>query len=332
MHKTRSHSKFRNWIGRIAAVTLGTALLSGMAAAFPTKTITIVVPFAAGGPSDTIARLFAASMSQKLGGQVIVENIAGAGSTVGISRVAKADPDGHTLLLSHISHATTASLYRKLPYDPVGDFAPIGMVTDGAFVLVARKDFPADTLPQLFEKMKADGEKLSYAHAGVGSGSHLCGLMLMGQLGVKMTQVPYRGTGPAMNDLVSAKVDLLCDQITSALPQINGNAVKAYAVTSTEPVKGLKLPTLHASGLPGFRATVWHGLYAPKGTPPAVIATLNKVLRESLKDPTIVQRLDQLSTDPATEAQADPAFLAKHLVAEIAAWKAIIDKAGVYAD
>jgi tripartite-type tricarboxylate transporter receptor subunit TctC len=332
MHKTRSHSKFRDWIGRIAAVTLGTALLSSMAAAFPTKTITIVVPFAAGGPSDTIARLFAASMSQKLGGQVIVENIAGAGSTVGISRVAKADPDGHTLLLSHISHATTATLYRKLPYDAVADFAPIGMVTDGAFVLVARKDFPADTIPQLFEKMKADGEKLSYAHAGVGSGSHLCGLMLMGQLGVKMTQVPYRGTGPAMNDLVSAKVDLLCDQITSALPQINGNAVKAYAVTSTEPVKGLKLPTLDASGLRGFRATVWHGLYAPKGTPPAVISSLNKALREALKDPTIVQRLDQLSTDPATEAQADPAFLAKHLVAEIAAWKAIIDKAGVYAD
>ncbi|MFY8116131.1 MAG: tripartite tricarboxylate transporter substrate-binding protein [Rhabdaerophilum sp.] len=317
---------------RITVALVGGFLAQGAAQAFPTKPITIVVPFAAGGPSDTIARLFAASMSQKLNGQIIVENVAGAGSTIGIGRVAKADPDGHTLLLSHISHATTASLYRKLSYDPVADFAPVGMVTDGAFVLVSRKDFGTDSLPQLFARLKAEGDKISYAHAGVGSGSHLCGLMLMGQLGVKMTQVPYRGTGPAMNDLVSGKVDVLCDQITSALPQIQGKVINAYAVTSTEPVKGLDLPTLAASGLPGFRATVWHGLYAPKGTPPAVVAQLNKALKDALKDPVILQRLQALSTDPATEAQADPAFLGRHLVAEIAAWKKIIDAAGVYAD
>lgn len=322
----------RPWLKRITLAVVGSALTVGAAAAFPTKTITIVVPFAAGGPSDTIARLFAATMGQRLNAQILVENVAGAGSTVGIARVAKSEPDGHTLLLSHISHATTATLYRKLPYDPVGDFAPIGMVTDGAFVLVAKKDFPADSVPQLFARMKSEGEKLSYAHAGVGSGAHLCGLMIMGQLGVKMTQVPYRGTGPAMNDLVSGKVDILCDQITSALPQIQGKAVKAYAVTAAAPVKGLDLPTLAASGLPGFRATIWHGLYAPKGTPPAVIATLNKALKEALTDPTIRQRLDQLSTDPATEAQAEPGFLARHIVQEIAAWKKVIDAAGVYAD
>lgn len=325
-------SRLRTRLMRITSALLFGFLAQNAAQAFPTKPITFVVPFAAGGPSDTIARLFAASMSQKLNGQIIVENVAGAGSTVGIARVAKADPDGHTLLVSHISHATTATLYRKLPYDPVADFAPVGMMTDGAFVLVSRKDLGTDSLPQLFAKMKADGEKMSYAHAGVGSGSHLCGLMLMGQLGVKMTQIPYRGTGPAMNDLVSGKVDVLCDQITSALPQIQGNVIKAYAVTSTEPVKGLNLPTLAASGLPGFRATVWHGLYAPKGTPPAVISQLNKALKEALKDPAILQRLAQLSTDAATEAQADPAFLGKHLVSEIAAWKKIIDTAGVYAD
>ncbi len=324
--------RFRTGLMRITVALVGGFLAQGAAQAFPTKPITIVVPFAAGGPSDTIARLFAASMSQKLNGQIIVENVAGAGSTIGIGRVAKADPDGHTLLLSHISHATTASLYRKLSYDPVADFAPVGMVTDGAFVLVSRKDFGTDSLPQLFARLKAEGDKISYAHAGVGSGSHLCGLMLMGQLGVKMTQVPYRGTGPAMNDLVSGKVDVLCDQITSALPQIQGKVINAYAVTSTEPVKGLDLPTLAASGLPGFRATVWHGLYAPKGTPPAVVAQLNKALKDALKDPVILQRLQALSTDPATEAQADPAFLGRHLVAEIAAWKKIIDAAGVYAD
>lgn len=325
-------SRLRTSLMRITSVLLCGFLAQGAAQAFPTKPITFVVPFAAGGPSDTIARLFAASMSQKIGGQIIVENVAGAGSTVGIARVAKADADGHTLLVSHISHATTATLYRKLPYDPIADFAPVGMMTDGAFVLVSRKDFGTDSLPQLFAKLKADGEKVSYAHAGVGSGSHLCGLMLMGQLGVKMTQIPYRGTGPAMNDLVSGKVDVLCDQITSALPQIQGNVIKAYAVTSTEPVKGLTLPTLAASGLPGFRATVWHGLYAPKGTPPAVIGQLNKALKEALKDPVILQRLAQLSTDVATDAQADPTFLGKHLVSEIAAWKKIIDTAGVYAD
>lgn len=332
MQNRPAFSRLRTSLMRITSVLLCGFLVQGAAQAFPTKPITFVVPFAAGGPSDTIARLFAASMSQKIGGQIIVENVAGAGSTVGIARVAKADPDGHTLLVSHISHATTATLYRKLPYDPIADFAPVGMMTDGAFVLVSRKDLGTDSLPQLFAKLKADGEKVSYAHAGVGSGSHLCGLMLMGQLGVKMTQIPYRGTGPAMNDLVSGKVDVLCDQITSALPQIQGNVIKAYAVTSTEPVKGLNLPTLAASGLPGFRATVWHGLYAPKGTPPAVISQLNKALKEALKDPVILQRLAQLSTDVATDAQADPAFLGKHLVSEIAAWKKIIDGAGVYAD
>lgn len=319
-------------LGRRLVAAMGLAAFFAAAApasAFPTKTVTIVVPFAAGGPSDTIARLFAASMSQKLGGTVIVENIAGAGSTLGIGRVAKADPDGHTLLLSHISHATTPSLYRTMSYDPLKDFSPIGMATDGAFVLVARNDFPAATLAEVFAKVKAEGEKLSYAHAGVGSGSHLCGLMLMQGLGAKLNQIPYRGTGPAMNDLVSGKVDLLCDQITSALPQITGKTIKAYAVTSTGPVKGLDLPTIASSGIAGFKVTVWHGLYAPKGTPPDVIAKVNGALRAALKDPQIIQRLDQLSTIPATDAQAEPAFLAKHLEAEIAAWKKIIEAAGV---
>ncbi len=329
----------RFWSGRLrqrlAGVAAGFVLLAASlcpASAFPTKPITLVVPFAPGGPSDTIARLFAAAMSQSLGAQIIVENIAGAGSTVGIGRVAKAEPDGHTLLLSHISHATTATLYRKLTYDPRGDFAPIGMVTDGAFVLVARKDFAPATLAEVFAKVKAEGDKLSYAHAGVGSGAHLCGLMIMQALGTKMTQVPYRGTGPAMNDLVSGKVDLLCDQITSALPQINGKAVKAYAVTSAEPAKGLDLPTIAASGIPGFKITIWHGLYAPKGTPEAAISRLNTALNAALKDPMIVQRLDQLATIPATEVQAKPAFLRKQLDEEITAWKKIIEAAGVYAD
>jgi tripartite-type tricarboxylate transporter receptor subunit TctC len=304
----------------------------GMASAFPTKPITVVVPFAAGGPSDILARLFSAHMSQSLGTQVIVENTAGAGSTVGIGRVAKADADGHTLLFSHISHATTATLFRKLPYDPIGDFAPIGMATDGAFVLVGRKDFAPNTVEEVFREVRAKGEAINYAHAGTGSGSHLCGIMMMQALGAKMTQVPYRGTGPAMQDLVGSKVDLLCDQITSALPQIQGGAVKAYAVTSTEPVEGLKLPTIAASGIPGFKVTIWHGLYAPKGTPAAVVQKLNGALNAALKDQTIAKRLADLSTIAATPQQATPGHLGAHLRAEVAAWKKVIDAVGTYAD
>lgn len=323
------------WLRRSVVAALACVAFGAMPASaqnFPSKTITIVVPFAAGGPSDILARLFATVMSQNLGQQVIIENAAGAGSTVGINRVAKADPDGHTLLFSHISHATTATMYRRLPYDPVGDFAPIGMATDGAFVLVGRKDFPAATIADVFREIKAKGEAINYAHAGTGSGSHLCGMMLMNALGTKMTQVPYRGTGPAMQDLVSGKVDLLCDQITSALPQIQGGAVKAYAVTSTEPVASLPVPTIAASGVPGFRVTIWHGLYAPKGTPAAVVNRLNTALNAALKDPTILKRLADLSTIPANAQQATPAFLSNHLKSEIAAWKKVIDAVGAYAD
>ena len=306
------------------------ATLGGFA--YPVKPVTIIVPFAAGGPSDTIARLIAGPLGQSIGGQVIVENVAGAGSTVGIGRAAKADADGHTLLLSHISHATTPSLYPNLAYHPVNDFSPIGMATDGAFVLVGKKDFPAANIKEVLARIKAEGEKISYAHAGVGSGSHLCGLMIMKATGVKMTQIPYRGTGPALNDVVAGKVDLLCDQITSALPQISGGTVKAYAVTSSEPVPALPLPTMAEAGMPGFKVTIWHGLYAPKGTPAAVAEKLNAGLRSALKDPTIRARLDQLSTIPATDAQATPAHLTKLLQDEIAAWKAIIDGFGVKAE
>ncbi|CAN1537890.1 Bordetella uptake gene [Rhabdaerophilaceae bacterium] len=324
----------RSGLVRLVAggLLLSLGLSQAAAQAFPSKTVTIVVPFAAGGPSDILARLFGASMSQTLGQQVIIENVAGAGSTIGINRVAKADPDGHTLLFSHISHATTASLYRKLPYDAVADFAPVGMATDGAFVLAGRKDFAPKDIKAVFAEIKTKGEAVSYAHAGIGSGSHLCGIMMMHALGAKMTQIPYRGTGPAMQDLVSGKVDLLCDQITSALPQIQGGAVASYAVTSTEPVAALKLPTMAESGIPGFKVTIWHGLYAPKNTPAATIEKLNAALKVALKDPTIKKRLDDLSTIAATDAQATPEFLAGHLKAEIAAWKKVIDAVGTYAD
>lgn len=321
-------SLLKRRVARFAAIAT-LALAPSFVMAFPTKPITIIVPFAAGGPSDTIARLFGASMAQTLGGQVVVENVAGAGSTVGIGRVAKAEADGHTLLVSHISHATAPSLYKNLTYDSKADFSPIGMMTDGAFVLVSKKDFPAKNVQDVFAAIKKDGEKLSYAHAGVGSGSHLCGLMLMNALGKKMIEVPYRGTGPAMNDLVSGKVDLLCDQVTSALPQIEGKTINAYAVTSKARMASLPLPTVAESGIAGFEVTVWHGLYAPKGTPADVVTKLNAALNAALKDATILKRLEGLSTTPATAAQATTAFHTKHLADEITRWKGIIEAAGV---
>jgi tripartite-type tricarboxylate transporter receptor subunit TctC len=206
------------------------------------------------------------------------------------------------------------------------------MMTDGAFVLVGKKDFQVNTIAELFARIKADGEKISYAHAGVGSGSHLCGLMIMNAVGNRMNQIPYRGTGPAMSDVVAGKVDLLCDQITSALPQVQAGTVKSYAVTAKARVEGINLPTVAESGIPGFEVTVWHGLYAPKGTPADVVAKLNAALKAALKDPGIQKRLAELSTSGATEAQATPDFLRQHLASEIARWKGIIEKAGVSAE
>lgn len=331
---TSHHRKCSNRLPALirAGLALAASIVAGSAAlAFPTKPITIVVPFAAGGPSDIIARLFGVEIGKALGGQVIVENVAGAGSTIGIGRVAKADPDGHTLLVSHISHATAASLYKNLPYNSHADFAPIGMMTDGAFVLVGRKDFAAAAIQDVFARIKADGDKIVYAHAGIGSGSHLCGLTIMNALGRKMTEIPYRGTGPAMTDLVSGKVDLLCDQITSALPQIQGGTVKPYAVTAKARVAAIPVPTMAESGIANFEMTIWHGLYAPAGTPADVVNKLNGALRAALKSQLIAQRLADLSTIAATDAQANPDFLGKHLAAEIARWKGIIEAAGVQA-
>lgn len=295
---------------------------------YPSKPIIIVVPFAAGGPSDTLARLFAGAMATHLGGQIIVENTAGAGSTVGIGRVAKSAPDGYTLLFSHISHAASASLYANLSYDAHADFAPIGMATDGASAIIGRKDFPAGNLGELIAKVKAEGGKINWAHAGIGSGSHLCGMMFSQALGVKLNEIPYRGTGPAMNDLVGGKVDLSCDQITTALPQLQAKAILGYGVTSPGPTKGVDLPAV-ASAIPGFKMTLWHGVYAPKGTPGDVVVKLNGALKAALKDPKVLERLEAWSTAPASDAQATPEHLGKHLAEEIAAWRKMIQAAGI---
>jgi tripartite-type tricarboxylate transporter receptor subunit TctC len=255
----------------IAALGLALGASSAHAQTFPSRQMTIIVPFAAGGPSDTIGRLLAQAMGQNLGQTIVVENVAGAGGTVGIGRVARATPDGHTLLLSHVNHATAATLYRRLDYRSVDDFAPIGIVTDGAMVITSKRDLPANNIVELMALIRRERDKLTIANAGIGSGSHLCGLMLMSALNSPMTVVPYRGTGPAMQDLIGGQVDLLCDQVTSAIGQIRGNQVKAFAVTSLARLPGLDIPTVQESGIANFEVNGWHGLYAPANTPPAVV-------------------------------------------------------------
>jgi tripartite-type tricarboxylate transporter receptor subunit TctC len=303
------------------------------AADYPNKTITMIVPFAAGGPTDTIARLLAQSMGTNLKQQIIVENVGGAGGTLGAARVARSSPDGYTIFVHHVGHATAPSLYRKLPYNSIDSFEPIGLATDATSTLIARKDFPAKDVNELLSYVKANKEKVTLANAGIGAASHLCGMLFMSAVGVELTTVPYKGTGPAMNDLLGGQVDLMCDQATNTMSHIKSGKVKAYAVTYRTPVASLPgLPPLASAGLPGFELSVWHGVYAPKGTPKEVVNKLSSALQYAVNDPTVKQRLSDLSTDPVAQNRATPEALRAHLKAEIDKWGPIIKKSGSYAD
>jgi tripartite-type tricarboxylate transporter receptor subunit TctC len=303
------------------------------AADFPSKPITIIVPFAAGGPTDTVARLLGQAMGAELKQTVIVENVAGAGGTVGAGRVARADPDGYTLFLHHIGQSTAPALYRKLPYDAVTDFSAIGLVTDVPMTLVARGNFPPKDLKELIAYVKQNKDKVTYANAGLGAASHLCGMLFMSAIDTDLTTVPYKGTGPAMNDLLGGKVDFMCDQTTNTTSQIKAGKIKVYAVTTKKRVPSMPdVPTAAEAGLPNFEVAVWHGLYAPKGTPKPVIDRLNAALKVALKDPTLKQRFADLGTEPSADNLATPEALSAHLKAQIALWGPIIKKAGAFAD
>lgn len=316
-----------------AVVTLILLPFAAIAQTYPDRTITVVVPFSAGGPTDTVTRLIAEAMSKDLGQQIIVENVGGAGGTLGASRVAQAEPDGYTLLLHHIGMATSATLYRKLPYDTLNAFEYVGLVTEVPMTLVARKDFEPTDLAGLIEYVKANKDKVSMANAGIGAASHLCGMMFMSAIGTPLVTVPYKGTGPAMTDLLGGQVDIMCDQTTNTTKQIQGGTIKAYAVTSATRLDVLpNVPTAEEAGLKGFQVGIWHGLYAPKGTPAAVTERLSKSLQIALKDPNVAARFAELGTQPSSEADATPAALKAKLESEIARWKPVIDAAGQYAD
>jgi tripartite-type tricarboxylate transporter receptor subunit TctC len=295
--------------------------------------ITIIVPFSAGGPTDTVARLLAQAMSTTLKAQIIVENVGGAGGTLGAARAAKETPDGYTLFLHHIGHSTAPSLYKKLPYDALNDFAPIGLINEVPMTLVAKKDFPAKDLKELITYVKANKDKVNYANAGLGAASHLCGMLFMTAIQTDFTTIPYKGTGPAMNDLLGGQVDFMCDQTTNTTSQIKGGKIKVYGVTTKKRVASLPdVPTMHEAGLPNFEVSVWHGLYAPKGTPKDIVDKLSKAMQEALSDKTLIARFAELGTEPVTKDRATPAALHAHLKAEIEKWRPIIKQAGVYAD
>jgi tripartite-type tricarboxylate transporter receptor subunit TctC len=293
----------------------------------------MVVPFSAGGPTDTVARLVAEAMSNDLGQQVIVENVGGAGGTLGAAQVAEAEPDGYTLLLHHIGMATSATLYRSLPYDPLTAFAPIGLVTSVPMTIVARADLEPQTIEELIPYIQANADTLTYANAGIGAASHLCGMLFLSAIDVPLVTVPYQGTGPAMTDLLGGQVDLMCDQSTNTTNQILGGTIKAYAVTSPERLPTLPdLPTVAEAGLPEMEVGVWHGLYAPAGTPPEVIERLTASLQTALTSENVIARFGELGTVPVTAEEATPAALQGTVESEIARWRPIIEAAGQFAD
>jgi tripartite-type tricarboxylate transporter receptor subunit TctC len=318
-------------------IILGAAALLAASQAgaqqYPTKVVTIIVPFTAGGPTDTVARLIAQPMTKVLKQQVIVENVGGAGGTIGAARVARSAADGYTLFLHHIGHSTAPTLYRKLSYDAINDFEPIGLINEVPMTLIARRDFPPADLKALISYVKSNKDKVTYANAGIGAASHLCGMLFMSTLQVDLTTVPYKGTADVMKDLLGGQVDFTCDQTTNTTSQIKAEKVKVYGVTTLKRLASLpKIPTLDEAGLKGFEISVWHGLYAPKGTPKPVIDTLTKALQAALKDGTVKQRFGDLGTEPVAEKRATPEALRAHLKSEIERWSPIIKKAGVYAD
>jgi tripartite-type tricarboxylate transporter receptor subunit TctC len=318
--------------GIAAALTAG-AFLSTSALAqkdWPTKSITMVIPFAAGGPTDSVARLIAVPMGQYLGQTVVVENVNGAGGTIATTKVARAAPDGYTIYLHHMGMATANALYDKLPYDPMQNFEYIGQVADVPMVLLGKKDLPANNFKELEAYIKANGSKVTMANAGPGAVSQLCGLLFQSRIGVKLTNIPYKGTGPALTDLLGGQVDLLCDQTTQTIPYIKDGRVKAYGTTTLKRLPAIpNVPTLDEQGLKGFEVKVWHGMYTPKGVPKPILDKLNAALVKALNTPDVKKRLEDANIDIVSPEKMTPKGLKAHLEAEINKWGPIIRKSNI---
>jgi tripartite-type tricarboxylate transporter receptor subunit TctC len=319
--------------GIAAVVSASTLLGSNIASAqkdWPTKSIQLIVPFAAGGPTDSIARLIAVPMGQALGQTVVVENVPGAGGTIASTKVARAAPDGYTMYIHHMGMATANALYDKLPYDPMTSFDYIGQVADVPMVLLGKKDLPANNFKELEAYIKANGSKVTMANAGPGAVSQLCGLLFQSRLGIKLTNIPYKGTGPALTDLLGGQVDLLCDQTTQTIPYIKDGRVKAFGTTTMKRLPAIpNVPTLNEQGLKGFEVKVWHGVYVPKGVPQPIQDKINAALKKALNTPDVQKRLNDSNIDIVPMDKVSSKGLKDHLEKEINVWGPVIRKANI---
>jgi tripartite-type tricarboxylate transporter receptor subunit TctC len=324
----------RSWLAGAAAIAALSLAAPAYAQEFPAKPITMIVPFAAGGPTDIIARVMAESMSRTLGQQVIVENMAGAGGTTGTTRAAKAAPDGYTIMMGHMgTHGAAPGMYPQLGYNPQTDFEPIGLAAGTAILLVAKKDLPPKDLKEFVAYAKANEAKINQAHAGLGAVSHITCVMLQAEMGTKISAIPYRGTGPAMNDLVGGTVDFMCDQIVSVSQQVKGGTIKAYAIASPERNPALPdVPTTAEAGLPNFQVSAWNAIFAPKGTPAPIVARLSQAVTTAVSDPAVRKRLVDLGADVPDAAGASPAALAALVKRENERWIPLLKNAGVVAN
>ena len=314
----------------ILSLGLAVASTAQAQADYPSKPVTVVIPFPPAGSTDVLGRLLAQSMGKALQQSVVIENVGGAGGTIGSAKVARATGDGYTLLFNNMAQASAPALYARLPFDPLVDFEPVGLVAEVPMILVARKTFPGDNLQAVLAYARANPDKLNFAHAGVGATSQLCEVLLKQATGVKWTSVPYKGTGPALNDLLGGQVDLICDQPASTLGHIRAGAIKPIAVATSARLKILPaVPTMAESGLPGFQLAVWHGLYAPKGTPRPAIDKLATALQSALRDAPLVDRYQEMSASIAPPEQATPDALRRHLRSDVDRWKTTLKAAGI---
>ena len=323
---------------KLFVVSALTALFSvvGYAQTYPSKPISLVVPFVAGGPTDRVARDLAEAMRKPLGDvSIIIENVLGAGSSIGANKVAKAAPDGYTIMLNHIAMATMPNLLRNMPFKIDSDFEYLGMINEVPMTVISKPTLPAKNYKELVAWLNQNKGKINLGNAGVGSASHLCGLMLQNALQIDMAAIPYKGTAPALTDLIGGQIDILCDQTTNTSPQIEAKKVNVYGVTTSKRLTTAVLkdvPTLQESGLKGFDVSIWHGLYAPKGTPADVIAKLNNALKVALKDPDFIKKQEALGAVIITDKRVEPAEHKKFVTSEIAKWGPVISAAKVYID
>lgn len=321
--------KVNSFAAAIVVPMLAFGLSPAGAQNYPERNIVMIVPFPPGGPSDVVARIMADGMSRQLGQTMVIENVTGAGGTIGTGRAAAAEPDGYTLLGAGMgSHVAAPALFPNLKYDSTKDFEPIGMASNSQVAVVAKKDLPAKDLKELIAYVRKNGAGVKQAHGGIGAASHMACLLFNSQAGLQPNSVPYRGTGPALNDLVGGHVDYFCEQVVSVAPSVKGGTIKGYAVSGNARSAALPdVPSAKEAGLPDYQISIWSAIFAPKGTPKPIVAKLSEALSKALDDPAVIKRLADLGGTVPPQADRGPDYLGKTLKADIARWDPILKKA-----